>query len=209
MTTIDHAGQVNIAPMGPLVQFPDRLKTVGDQDPGFLLRPYEGSRTFRNLMQTGRATIHLTDDALLIAKAAIGPIESPERLVGRKAIQTDSSTEHAEFSHAVLNDCHRWFAVEVESMVQSPPRYEMSCKLLSQAIQGPFIGFNRAKHAVIEAAILATRVGILDDDDIRRQLESLRSPIDKTAGDDEFKAWELIQDYIGQKLSKQPSRHSS
>ena len=60
----------------------------------------------------------------------------------------------------------------------------------------PFLGFNRAKHAVLEAAILATRVGILPDDEIRREMERLAVPVEKTAGAEEREAFELLRDYI-------------
>ena len=57
----------------------------------------------------------------------------------------------------------------------------------------PFFGFNRAKHAVLEAAILATRIGILPDDEIRREMERLAIPVEKTAGQQERRAFEFLR----------------
>ena len=59
-----------------------------------------------------------------------------------------------------------------------------------------FFGFNRAKHAVVEAAILATRVHLLTDTDILQQLTSLKTPVKKTAGPSELEAFELLERYV-------------
>ena len=64
-----------------------------------------------------------------------------------------------------------------------------------------FFGFNRAKHAVIEAAILATRIGILPAAEIRSELERLAAPVEKTAGEQERRAFAFLQDYIAHRLS--------
>ncbi|OYP35518.1 DUF447 domain-containing protein [Rhodopirellula sp. MGV] len=197
VTTIDNAGQVNIAPMGPWVRHPDRMRLSVADDPGFVLRPFEGSRTLANLQQSRRATIHLTDDVLLLAKAAVGRIEDANDRV-RMLVPNDD----LPYQHAILDPCHRWFAVEIEHIEAMPPRYEMRCRVLDQGIDAPFIGFNRAKHAVIEAAILATRIGLIDEASLRSQLEQLRIPVEKTAGDDERAAWDLITSYVDRKLSQ-------
>ncbi|WP_436716524.1 DUF447 domain-containing protein [Roseiconus lacunae] len=221
VTTVDLHGRVNLAPMGPWVEFPQRLRRERADDPGFLLRPYDGSQTIKNLLQTRRATIHLTDDARLIAQAAIGPIDDADQRVTLREIAdadpddaysaVNKATHAAEpapdrvitsaQSHAILNECHRWFAIHVDQIRATPPRNEMRCRVIDQGIERPFIGFNRAKHAVIEAAILATRVGLIDDDVIRVQLDGLRSPVEKTASDDERVAFEMIECYVERKLS--------
>jgi uncharacterized protein len=59
-----------------------------------------------------------------------------------------------------------------------------------------FFGFNRAKNAVIEAAILATRVRLLKPKQIREELAKLASPVDKTAGDQERRAFDFLKQYI-------------
>jgi uncharacterized protein len=65
-----------------------------------------------------------------------------------------------------------------------------------------FYGFNRAKHAVLEAAILATRVHLLAADEIRREFERLRVPVEKTAGPREREAFAFLQDYVSQAVFK-------
>src|SRR5262245_40278557 len=67
VTTINGQGEVNIAPMGPHVQGADFER--------FLLRPYPTAQTYRNLKEHGEGVLHVTDDVLLLARAAIGPVE--------------------------------------------------------------------------------------------------------------------------------------
>jgi len=187
-TTVDEGGAVNIAPLGPIVLSPDPKERF----PSFLLRPYEGSRTCDNLLANGKAVIHVTDDVLLLAKTAVGHV-SAEGLV----CQAEGGSPH----HQRLHDCHRWFAVEVTQYAGAPPRHEMTAKCIAEGVQRPFFGFNRAKHAVIEAAILATRIDLVDATTIQQSIEALRTPVEKTAGLAEAEAFELIVEFVRERSS--------
>ncbi|MGE0378382.1 MAG: DUF447 domain-containing protein, partial [Planctomycetaceae bacterium] len=59
-----------------------------------------------------------------------------------------------------------------------------------------FFGFNRAKHAVLEGAILATRVHLLPRDEILAEFARLASPVEKTAGPREQQAFQLLWDFV-------------
>ncbi len=188
VTTVSPEGRVNIAPLGPIVHPPADNETL----PSFCLRPYEGSRTCRNLLATGKAVIHVTDDVLLLARAAIGTVDP----AGLTCAAEDASPEHIR-----LRDCHRWFAIEVAQTGGTPPRHELMASCVAEGIVRPFFGFNRAKHAVIEAAILATRIDMIDSVRMIDELQRLRIPVEKTAGPDELAAFELVQTYIEQHSS--------
>jgi hypothetical protein len=58
------------------------------------------------------------------------------------------------------------------------------------------MGFNRAKHAVLEAAILATRTHLLPADQIRDEYARLQIIVDKTAGPREREAMALLTAYV-------------
>ena len=45
---------------------------------------------------------------------------------------------------------------------------------------------------MLEAAILATRIGILPDHEIRAAIVALQVPVEKTAGPVEISAWNLV-----------------
>jgi hypothetical protein len=68
VTTLAPDGTLNVAPMGP---------KLGRDPRRFTLRPYQTSTTYRNLKATGEGVLHVTDDVLLLARAAIGMLPTP------------------------------------------------------------------------------------------------------------------------------------
>ena len=65
-----------------------------------------------------------------------------------------------------------------------------------------WFGLNRARHALLEAAILATRVGILPTEEILRQLRWLKPMVDKTGGARENQAWQLVETVIHERIQQ-------
>ena len=183
VTTVDAAGQVNIAPMGP---------RTNPAQTEFILRPFTSSKTYANLIATRCAVIHVTDDVILFARAAMDAMD------GQTVRQYLRPIDNETFW--VLNKCHRWFAVEIIEIRGAEPRIDMQCRIVNSGNPGPFFGFNRAKHAVIEAAILATRTHLLPAEEIRRQIDQLRPLIDKTAGLEEHEAFALLTRTIDERL---------
>ena len=55
-----------------------------------------------------------------------------------------------------------------------------------------FRGFNRAQAAVIEAAVLVSRLELLPFEKIEREIEYLAIAIEKTAGPREREAWDWL-----------------
>lgn len=183
VTTHDVSGQVNLAPLGPIV-----ADSFAEQSaPEFLLRPYEGSRTCANLIATGRATIHVVDDVLLIAETAVGSADIQDRI--------EPMTIMGE-RYWRLKRCHRWFAVEVTAVGGVPPRYEMTARTIQTGTVDSFFGFNRAKHAIIEIAVLATRIGLVPDDEIVSTILGSVTILEKTAGQREREAFTLLWNHV-------------
>ena len=183
VTSQNARGDLNIAPMGPIVE-PDMSS--------FLLRPFQTSTTFGNLKLNGCGILHVVDDVLLLAEAAISRIETSPATFAAITIPG-----------RVLRSACRWYEFRVESLDDSQLRSEIRVRVTNTGRIRDFFGFNRAKHAVIEAAILATRVHMLDAKDIVAQFAALRSPVEKTAGPRERKAFELLNDYVTRSLSNQ------
>jgi uncharacterized protein len=176
VTTADAQGAVNIAPMGPYVEDESFSQIV--------LKPFRSSRTFENLQQTGRAVVHVTDDVELIAAAAIGQVD-PELLVEKLLGQWHK-----------LVDCCRWFAVEVQSWQDDPQRPQASCRIVHRGVQRSMFGLNRGKHAVVEAAILATRIELLGRCEVQRQMQALWPLVEKTGGAAEQRAWRYLEAFV-------------
>jgi len=176
VTSISRAGVLNIAPMGPIV----------DESMTWLhLRPFQTSQTFRNLSEHPQGVLHVVDDVLLIAKAAIGKLdETPETFPAERV------------TGQVLKSACRWYEFEIESIDTSHERTDIRARVVHVGRLRDVFGFNRAKHAVLEAAILATRLHLLPREEIDRQLAALRSPVEKTAGPNELAAFELICEFV-------------
>lgn len=178
---------VNLAPMGPIV------------DASFsrvLLRPFKTSTTYQNLAAGGAAVLHVTDDVELIARAALDLLETPPKMVD------------APNGGAILADACRWYALEVTSIDASDERVEIVAELTGQGGGRPFFGFNRAKHAVVEATILATRLNWLTKETVARQMEWLTPLVEKTGGPVERRAFALVEQFIASRHENIP-RHEN
>lgn len=176
VTTADDHGRVNLAPMGPDVA-PDFTEIA--------LKPFKTSTTYENLQTSGKAVIHVTDDACLIARCAIGDVPA-------------TATTHPLASDSrfhILDDCCRYFAVEIESWSDDPQRPVARCRIHEARTVRDFFGFNRAAHALIEAAILATRVHLLPVDQMERQIEALRPLVEKTGTAQHLRTFEQLRTY--------------
>ncbi|MBM3980412.1 MAG: DUF447 family protein [Planctomycetes bacterium] len=172
VTTLDPGGAAHLAPMGP---------RVSADFTRFTLRPFPTSHTYQNLLRHGEGVLHITDDALLLAKAAIGvaavpPVRASVRVRG-----------------FVLVDCCRYFEFVVKSVDTSAERVSIEAEVVHAGRGRDWFGFNRAKHAVVEAAILATRLHILPLAEVRAELAKLRVIVGKTGGPDEHAAMDLLE----------------
>jgi hypothetical protein len=182
VTTIDRDGVTNIAPMGP---------RVADAMTRLWLRPYRTSTTYGNLQRTREGVFHVTDDVMLIAQTAIGDPDPSPKLQEATAVKG-----------WILTDACRWYAFRVEQIDEEGDRACMDCRVVDRGRIRDFFGFNRAKHAVIEAAILATRTGLLPAQQIRRELGRLSVTVEKTAGEQEQAAFRLLQTFISQQIDR-------
>jgi uncharacterized protein len=176
ITSRNEAGEVNISPMGPTV---DRTLET------FVLRPFPSSRTARNLDRLRYGVFHITDDVELLVRAAIGKWESHPACRAHENLPVD-----------ILEDACRWYAFHVEQLDRREPRWRLECRVVEKGWHRDFLGFNRAKHAVVEGAILATRVAILPREEIQQEMARLEIPVAKTAGPAEQRAFALLQDYL-------------
>ena len=172
MTTINPDGSVNCGAMG--VEW-------GEQR--IVIKPYRGTRTLRNLRATGAAVVNLTDDILLFSQAALGDPQPPTRPA-------------ASVEGAVLDDACSWREVRVETIDESSQRAHVGTLVVDGGTGREFLGLNRARHAVLEASILASRARWLPADDIRAELRRLQVLVDKTAGSREREAMEYVTRHV-------------
>ena len=79
--------------------------------------------------------------------------------------------------------------LQVIDIDDNDPRASFTAKIKYEMNHAPFRGFNRAQSAVVEAAILVSRLHMLSSDKIQSELAYLTIAIDKTAGERELEAW--------------------
>ena len=173
VTTVTEDGTVNCAPMG-----------VEWSEDAIVLKPFVETATYRNVVATRAAVVNLTDDVRVFARAAISNPQYPT--VPAVAVRG-----------AVLADCCSWRELEVRSIDDStPPRSRVETAVVHRGTRREFVGFNRARHAVLEAAIYATRLHILPRAFVESELARLQVIVDKTAGPNELEAMALLTDYM-------------
>jgi hypothetical protein len=177
VTTLSPEGALNVAPMGP--------RANAGPIERFLLRPFHTAQTYRNLKAHGEGVLHVTDDVLLLARAALGPVEPPPPVFA------------AEHVHGfVLEDACRYYEFRVAAIDEREERVRIEAEVVHAARLRDFFGFNRAKHAVVEAAILATRTDVLPLDEIEAEYRKLAVIVDKTGGEQEHQAFAFLRDHV-------------
>ena len=182
VTTLDEDGQANFAAMG-VVWGDERL----------VIRPFVGTRTFRNLVRAREAVVNVTDDVLVFAKSAL----SRERFPSRPA---------ARVQGAILADACHWREVLVEEVAVPEPgpagggRADVTARVVASAVGRPFAGLCRAKHAVVEASILASRARRLPKDEVLRELDRLGALVNKTGGPAEREAMAYVRAHVARLL---------
>jgi hypothetical protein len=177
VSSIAADGSPHLAPMGP---------EVDAAMAGLVLKPFQTSSTYQNLKRTRHGVFHVSDDVEQLARSAIGAAEPAPRW-----IQESAAPEDWIFAGAC-----RWYAFRVVSIDDSQPRVRIEAEVVARGNLRDFCGFNRAQAAVLEAAILATRVDLLPEAEIFAQLQRLRPLVEKTGGEREERAWDLLDRFF-------------
>lgn len=176
VTTVDAQGQVNCAPMGV------------EWDPAaspdvVVLKPFLETATYRNVTATQAAVVNITDDVRLFAEAAISNPQPP-------------TGPAAAVRGVVLAGCCSWRELTVTSIDSTPPRSRIETAVVHRGVNRDFVGFNRAQAAVLETAIHATRLHLLERAFVESELARLQVIVDKTAGPRELEAMALLVTHI-------------
>ena len=172
VTTVAADGTLNFAPMG--VEWGEET---------IVLKPFLETTTYRNIVASRAAVVNLTDDVRIFARAAIS---SPQYESGPATVVRG----------VVLAGCCSWRELDVRAIDSTPPRSRIEMAVVHRGTRREFIGFNRAKHAVLEAAIYATRLHLLPRDFIDSEMARLQVIVDKTAGPQELEAMALLTEHI-------------
>jgi uncharacterized protein len=179
VTTAGADGCAHMAPLGLIAE--------GN---GWIIAPFRPSKTLDNLREVPFAVANYTDDVRVFAGCLTGrhqwpTVDSAEVPVQRLA----GALAHAELAVArVTEDAQR-------------PRFH--CRVVQVVSHAPFLGFNRAQAAVIEAAILVSRLDMLPREKVEQEIAYLEIAVGKTAGDAEREAWGWLMERVAVRYARQ------
>lgn len=173
VTTVGPDGGPHVAPLGVIVE-----------PPHLVLAPFHPSATLENLRRHPFACVNYTTDARVFAGCATRrrrdwPVVPAERVRGWRL---EGALAHDE--------------VEVDEVVEDELRPRFRCRAVHEAAHAPFKGFNRAQAAVVEAAILVSRLRMLPREKVEGELRYLAIAVGKTAGEVEREAWGWITEAV-------------
>ncbi|MFZ4553159.1 MAG: DUF447 domain-containing protein [Burkholderiales bacterium] len=172
VTTQSPEGLPHIAPMG-----------VWEEDGLVTLAPFRPSRTLDNVLARSVAVVNACDDVRIFAGCLTGRHDWP-LIAGetRGTLRLRDAVSHQE--------------LQLERVDEDEQRPKLRCRVMREEAHRPFLGFNRARAAVLECAILASRLHMLPADKIRAELLYLTIAIQKTAGPTEREAWGWLLEKI-------------
>ena len=165
VTTINEDGQPHSAPMG-----------ISEVNSHILIKPFKPSATYDNLKQHRQCTINYTDDVRVFAGS----------LTGRRNWDMLPCQQIEGF---YLSQALAHTELEIVAFDDDDPRALFKGAIVCDVSHAQFRGFNRAQSAVIDAAVLVSRLKMLPEDKIRQEIAYLSIAIEKTAGARELEAW--------------------
>lgn len=165
VSTVDADGVAHVTPFG-----------IRMQDGLIVISPFKPSKTLENILATGHAVVNLTDDVRVFAGSlADKPMADLTAATQVNGVRLTEVLAHKELKLVRCED--------------DDVRPQLYLEIIYEAQHKPFQGFNRAQAAVIELAVLVSRLKRLPLEKICQELDYLTIAIHKTAGPRELEAW--------------------
>lgn len=179
VTTLDASGRMHLAAMGPLID--ERERDAGAIT-RLTLRPFGTSQTAAHLARHPEGVFHLADDVLLLARCVAGIPEPVPKVRPAACVR----------GHVLTAAC-RAYEFRIEAADTAAERVRLEARVVHEHVLRPFFGFNRAAHAVVEAAILLTRLHLTGAGPVHERLADLAPLVDKTGGTREREAFAILR----------------
>jgi len=174
ITTINTQAEPHVTPFG-----------VRYEGENVIISPYKPSITLTNILTTRHAVMNLTDDVRVFA-AALTDRQIWQLLPANKinGFRLENTLQHVELA-----------LIEVREDAVRP---QLVMQRIFTQHHRAFNGFNRAQAAVIELAVLVSRLHMLPIEKIQTEMQYLQIAIDKTAGENELQAWGWLVEKVNQ-----------
>jgi hypothetical protein len=181
VTTCSPAGVVHVAPMG-----------VRYRDEGVVLKPFRPSTTLDNLITTRLAVLNIVDDVRIFAGC----------ITGRRGFQTVDVNRAGEPRAVRLEGALEHVLLRLERVADDAERPTLMLARVHEVRHAAWRGFNRAQAAVVEGAVLVSRLHLLPPEKVESEMRYLQIAIDKTAGAAEHEAWEWLVEAVAARMAR-------
>ena len=185
VSTVSAEGVSHVAPMG--VRYSPGQP---GQPSGVVLMPFVPSMTLANIVAMRHAVLNIVLDTRIFAGCVTGrkawPTQPAERVPG---VRLTAALSHVE--------------LRLQSVSDDAQRPVLQMARVHEVQHAPFIGFNRAQAAVIEGAVLVSRLHMLPPEKIATEMAYLQIAIDKTAGPEEHEAWSWLLEAVAKQRAVQ------
>ena len=168
VTTVSAEGRVHMAPFG--------LTEVAE---GWVIAPFRPSTSLDNLRAVPFAAVSHVDDVRVFAGCLTGRRDWPTV----PSVRVPPPRLAAAIAHQEM---------EVVRVEEDPQRPRFVCRVVHEEAHAPFPGHNRAQAAVIEGAVLVSRLFMLPREKVEREIAYLEIAVAKTAGPREQEAWDWL-----------------
>ena len=172
ITSVDADGKPHVTPFG-----------ISMQEGLVMISPYKPSVTLDNILASHSAVMNLTDDvrvfAAALTKKQAWQVVKADKIIG---VRLANTLAHKE--------------LKLVNVKQDDTRPQLFLEVIHEVQHQPFQGFNRAQAAVIELAVLVSRLHLLPKEKIEAELQYLQIAINKTAGERELEAWGWLVEKI-------------
>jgi hypothetical protein len=174
VSSLGEDGNPHFAPMG-----------ISEVNGHFVIQPFKPSATYENMKRHRQCSINYTDDVRVFAGSLTGHRQWPSLACNDiDGFYLENALAHTE--------------LELIEFEDGDPRTRFTGEVVSEYSHAMFRGFNRAQSAVIDAAVLVSRLHMLPAEKIQREIAYLTIAIEKTAGDKELEAWGWLMEKIEQ-----------
>ena len=172
IVTVDSKNKPHVAPMG-----------VTKKKDSIILKPFKPSQTLDNILTTKIAVLNTVTDVRVFAAC----------ITGRKKFDLKPVEGRLGFR---LKNTISYTYLKLENFLDNNLRPQLIMKQESTCQVSEFLGLNRAQAAVIEGAILTSRLNIIPIEKILSEMKYLRTAISKTAGPKEKEAWAWLEEAV-------------
>ncbi|ADQ14383.1 DUF447 domain-containing protein [Halanaerobium hydrogeniformans] len=172
MTSLDSKNDLNFSAIG--VEF------VKDK---VIFYPYKNTTTAENILATKKGTVNIVDRSYYLILAALS--------------EPEFAVDKTDLGNYYLKDCCYYYEFKLSAISDLGKKYKLTANITAQKSRNDFIGLNRAENLLLEAAIIASRIGITKKTkELKNYLAENREIIFKTGDQKSKESYLFLKKYL-------------